>query len=272
MRITLVPLLVLATGCSIHFGGFEPRAWLVAERAFEVDAVDLAHVSCSTHNGNVTVRGTGTGGPIVVRTRTKAGGADEADAADALAAVEILHKRVDGGLALGWRWCQPYRDTWRASVTFEVAQPTDMPSRIETHNGRVRVEDLAASVTAVTYNGSLSLQRCSGEVRGTTHNGGVDADTAASDLSLVTHNGNMDVEVAGDGPVRGEIRSHNGGIRLRLGEGRSARLVCSTQNGRVTCRRELDRAERGRNFLVADLGSSDGRLAVETHNGSIRID
>lgn len=266
----LVPL--LASGCIINMGWGEPRVWVSGERAFEVDPADLAQVSCSTHNGNVTVAGSEAGGKILVRVKTRAGGDDDQDAAAAHEAIEILHKRVDGGLSLGWRWREPYRRTWRASVSFDITQPQTMPSKIETHNGEVRVSGITAAVAAESHNGDLTLLQCAGDLRGVTHNGDIEAATSGQEVSLVSHNGRLQVQIAGSGPVHGEIRSHNGGIRLGVDGGRSARLVCNTQNGRVSCDRTLERVERGRRFLVADLGSGEGRLAVETYNGSIRIE
>lgn len=274
MRLSAIAVLLplVFTACHFHIGGFEPRVWVSAERAFEVDPAALSHVSCLSQNGDVTVLGSEDGNRIVVRVKTRAGGEDDGDAAAALDAIEILHKRADSGLALGWRWRQSYRRTWRASVSFDITMPQSLPSKAETYNGDVRISGLAGSVSASSHNGDLWLHECAGDVRGSTHNGDVDANVTSQDLSLVTHNGRMQVVLDGVGPVRGELRSHNGGIRLGVAEGRTARLVCNTANGRVTCNRTLERMERGRRFLVADFGSGEGRLAVETHNGSIRIE
>ncbi|MEZ5963854.1 MAG: hypothetical protein R3F56_08425 [Planctomycetota bacterium] len=264
--------LLLAASCLVHFGWGTPRAWTTGERAFEVDPADLSQVTCATHNGDVHVSGAESADRIRVHVRTRAGGEDAADAAAAHEAIEILHKRVDGGLWLGWRWREPHRRSWQASVSFDVEQPRSMPSRVESHNGDLRVRGIDAAVTAESHNGDLALLECGGELRGTTHNGDIEAATSGPVLQLTTHNGAMRIRIVGVGPTEGEVRSHNGSITLAVDEGRSARLVCTTRNGRLRSQRQIDRQERGRNFLVADLGDGAGRLAVETYNGSIRVE
>lgn len=146
MRRLAVLCPLLASGCLVHFGVGEPRAWVSNQRAFEVDPADLARVGCTTSNGNVSVSGVDDGSRIVVRVQAKAGGDDEADAIAALDAIEILHKRVDGGLWLAWQWRGVRRTTWQARVSFDIAQPRSMPAKIETHNGDVNVRDVAAEV------------------------------------------------------------------------------------------------------------------------------
>jgi len=272
MRRLLAAPVLLASGCLIHVGSNEPRVWVSTERTFEVDPDDLAHVSCSTHNGDVAVLGADADSQILIRVAIRAGGEDEADAQAALDAVEILHKRKDGGLALSSGWREPYHRTWQAVVSFDVTQPRSLPSRVETHNGDVRVSGIAAPVTAESHNGDLVLRDCGGDVRGSTHNGDIEANVSSPDLSLSSHNGNLKVLVDGEGPLAGEIRTYNGGIRFTVAPERSARLVCTAENGRVACDRRLKRVERSRHFLVADLGKAEGRLAIETHNGSIRIE
>jgi hypothetical protein len=264
----LAGLVLLAPSCVVSFG---PRAWVSDEDTFEADRADLSRVSCATHNGSVTVA-SGAGDKILVRVTKKAGGRDELDAEDALAAIEITHKRVAGGLALGWRWRQERDSSWQAVVSFDVTQPADLPLVVDTHNGRVRLSGLVGAIKASTHNGSLTLVDCSGKVEGETHNGHVEATLASADVHLETHNGGMRVALRGTGPLNGAIKSHNGHVHLDVDGERSARLVCTTRNGRVSYDRALHRVETGRSFLVADLGDASGRLEVETHNGSIRVE
>lgn len=264
----LVPVLVLPS-CIVAFG---PRVWVTEDDAFEVDRAELTSVACTTHNGSIAVTGSD-GDKIVVRVTKRAGGSDDADAEAALQAIEVLHKRVDGGLALSWRWREPAASSWHAVVSFDVSQPRALPLVAETHNGAVKVNGLHGSVTARSHNGSLCLEDCLGKVDGFTHNGHVEAALSSAEVELSTHNGGMHVVLGGDGPVKGSIRSHNGDVHLGLAGQRSTRLVCNTHNGRVNCTRPIERAERNRSFLVADLGAAPaGRLEVETYNGSIRVD
>jgi len=272
MRLLVVAVAALVLpACVLSIHGFSASTWVVDEETFAIDPAGLAHVCCTTTNGQVVVQGQ-EGGEIVVRVRKRAGGSSDADAEEALRAIEILHKRVDGGVALGWRWRVERESGWRAAVSFEITQPRSLPVRVELHNGSVRVVGIAAPVTVKTHNGRVTLHDCRGKVAGVTHNGSIDAEVASAELDLRTHNGSVRLVLGGAGPVSGTVSTDNGSVHLGIAGTPSVRLVCSTDNGRVSCERPLGEVERGRNFLVADVGEAQGRLRVETDNGSIRIE
>src|SRR5262245_37557068 len=134
MRHVAPLLLPLLSSCII---GMDARVWVTEEEAFEIDRASLTSLSCTTHNGAVAVAGND-GDKIVVRVKKQGGGVDAEDAEAALRAIEILHKRADGGVALGWRWREPRSSSWHASVSFDIAQPSSLPIKVETHNGGVR--------------------------------------------------------------------------------------------------------------------------------------
>lgn len=110
------------------------------------------------------------------------------------------------------------------------------PLDAETHNGRIEAEGVTPTLRLVTHNGSIEAALRGGAAPDgeiTTHNGSVTLvlDKAAGGrITCKTDNGAIAVDssltlegsprsavtvVLGDGPGRLEVRTHNGGIRLR---------------------------------------------------------
>ncbi len=268
----LVPLSLAATGCVIHLGDWGAREWVEETDAFEVDRGDLASVSATTHNGDVAMTGSDEAAVIRVHVQRRAGAATREDAREAMRNIEILHKKVDGGLTLGWKWRENPSRRWRAEVTFRVEQPRDLPATAVSHNGEVNCTGLHAGVTARSHNGDVTVHAARGRLNATSHNGTVRAAAATATLSVVSHNGDIRVKLEGDGPLDGKIETHNGSVVVALPAEPSTALVASSQNGRVRCERTLPNAATGRSSLSAVLGKGEGRLAVTTHNGSVRIE
>ncbi|MBK9129725.1 MAG: hypothetical protein IPM13_18365 [Phycisphaerales bacterium] len=270
--LSLAILSLTTTGCVIHLGDWGAKEWVQEAEAFEVDRAALTSVSCTTHNGDVAIVGSEDAAKIRVYVERRAGGSSVSEAREAMRNIEILHKRVDGGLGLGWRWREKPSRGWRAVVAFRVEQPRDLPAKAVTHNGEITCTDLHAGVTVRSHNGDVAVQGARGALDAVSYNGNVRATAATSRVSVVSHNGSVRVALEGDGPVDGKIESYNGSVVVALPAEPSTALVCSSYNGRVRSTRSLPNAAAGRSSLSAVLGKGEGRLAVLTHNGSVRIE
>ncbi len=89
-----------------------------------------------------------------------------------------------------------------------------------------------------------------------THNGGVKAAYAKNappvcNISIVTHNGGVDFTAPSNLSAEVEVATHNGSINTDLP---------ITVIGKVTKRK-----------LTGTIGTGQGKLHLETHNGSIKI-
>jgi DUF4097 and DUF4098 domain-containing protein YvlB len=96
----------------------------------------------------------------------------------------------------------------------------------------------------------------SDEIKLKTHNGGVKAvytDSAEpiSDISIITHNGSIELDAPPDISAKIDARTNNGSINTDLPV---------TVSGKVSKQR-----------LTGTIGSGEGHLYLETHNGSIRL-
>jgi hypothetical protein len=184
-----------------------------------------------------------------VRARVQAWGVDEADAERVAAAVTIRSDGVlraegpDRGGRTGW------------SVTFEVLAPLETDLALETKNGSIAVSQVRGDLQLEAVNGSINLDSVAGNVRGRTTNGGVDANLAGATW-----------EGAGL-----DLRTTNGGVRLRLPDDYSARLEATTVHGGVDIDFPVTVQGRMGRELSTTLGDGGPLLRVATTNGGVRV-
>ena len=252
--IALTSLLLLAPGCMIDWDDWGDYDYMAeSTERFTISAAEVDSVAITTHNGTVRLDGEPGAQELRVSVRKQARGSSQDNADHNLMAMEVTHVVRNGRLDLGWDWSEGRTGSRSGSVTFAIEAPPELVVSINTRNGQVHVRGWIGDLAAET------------------HNGAMDIDGAFRDVQLITHNGRIVARLDGSGPVNGRIESHNGAVEVRVAEGLSARVVASTDNGRVSYSGALDRVEAGRNFVVGELGGGDGRLRITTHNGGVSI-
>ena len=105
-------------------------------------------------------------------------------------------------------------------------------------------------------NGKIICRDISGDTQLKTHNGGINvyySETAppACEVSLITHNGSVEFASPPNFSAEVDASTHNGSINTELP---------ITVKGKVSRRK-----------LTGIIGTGQGKLHLETHNGSIRI-
>jgi hypothetical protein len=226
-----------------------------------------------TRNGEITFVGTpATDGEAYVVVKKKAGARTADAAAEALAAIYVFVESPGAGTQkIGWKWIGEKKRRWAALVSFEIHAPSQWNLEAETHNGGIEIGGATGDVAVVTHNGRIKVDAGNGKLTAETHNGAIEAAFAGKDLTLVTHNGSVVANLERCTEINGRVTTHNGGVRLSVGEGISTSLDCRTANGRVRCKVPLVLSESGRQRLVGTLGAGAGNLKVTTHNGSVTI-
>jgi hypothetical protein len=218
-------------------------------REFSVPIVGTALSVDATPNGGISVRGWDRA-EIQVRARVTAN-AETQQEADAIAAeVRVL---TDGGRirSEGRSWVS--HGGW--SVSFEVMAPAQHGLTLRTKNGGIAVTGVHADIDMETTNGGITLSDVNGNVRGQTTNGGVQ------------------IELSGNAWLgQGlDVQTHNGGIRLSVPDGYSARLDAGTSNGGVRCDFPVTvQGTMGKNLSV-DLGHGGAPVKILTVNGGVSI-
>ena len=148
---------------------------------------------------------------------------------------------------------QRRRESWSVSYDIFVPRRTDLD--LTTHNGGIGVRDVEGKISFSATNGGVSLAGVGGDVRGDTQNGGLD----------VTLTG---AKWAGEGL---DVRTQNGGVRIRIPERYNARLETGTTNGGMSIDFPITVQGRIRSRINTSLGEGGPLVRAITTNGGVTI-
>jgi hypothetical protein len=146
-------------------------------------------------------------------------------------------------------------DDSRQIVSSDVWVPRHMDLDLRAHNGGLRVDGVTGRMTLETENGGVSLEGAGGDVRAHAENGGLNVRLTGTHWE-------------GTGL---DAQTQNGGVRLVVPEGYSARLETGTVNGGI--RTDIPITVRGnisRRFSLT-LGSGGAPVRATTTNGGVII-
>jgi hypothetical protein len=140
-------------------------------------------------------------------------------------------------------------------VSYDVYVPRHMDLDLRAHNGGLRVEAVTGKMSLETVNGGLSLDGAGGDVRAYAQNGG------------------LNVRLTGkhwDGAGL-DAQTQNGGVRLAVPEGYSARLETGTVNGGIRTDIPITVSGRISQRINLTLGSGGAPVRATTTNGGVII-
>jgi hypothetical protein len=219
-------------------------------RELTLPAADLLSVD-GGQNGGVHVTGWDRD-EVLVRAMVQVWGDDEEAARD-LASEIVVHTdeviRAEGPEHSGRNW----RDGW--SVSYEIFAPRNTNLELETHNGGITIANVRGTLDFDATNGGIQLDGVGGDVHGRTTNGGVEVTLTGETWD-------------GDGL---DVRTTNGGIRLRVPEDYSARLETGTVNGGVDIDFPVTVQGRIGREITTTLGDGGPLVRAETTNGGVRV-
>lgn len=228
--------------------------------------------SALTHNGYIKASGADVADCNIVATIT-ARAATEEQAQELAEQVEIsLEPSADTLTAKIKRPTNLFNKS--VGVSLDVTVPDRTSLKLETHNGAVAVTDVTGDVRAITHNGKITTMRVSGSTVLETHNGAISVRSTSGDADLKTHNGSVKAFYSESASPVSDISivTYNGSIELEPPPDLSAKVVASTNNGSInTDLPIIVSGKLSRNRLAGTIGSGQGRLHLETHNGSIRL-
>lgn len=130
---------------------------------------------------------------------------------------------------------------------------------VTTRNGQVNVSHLSGDAKITTQNGQIDVETSGPSLTAETNNGKITARFSGQRLNLHSHNGRIAADLSDSHAIEGEITTHNGVVRVRVGKGTSCELVTKTRHGR-------------RNWSGGKLGAGGGKLVARTANGAVVID
>ncbi len=160
------------------------------------------------------------------------------------------------------------------SVSLDVQVPDDTSLELTTHNGAIKITNITGKVNGTTHNGKVTAEKICGTAKLQTHNGSIICKENSGDTQLKTHNGSVKVYYAKTAPpiCNVSLITHNGGIDFTAPPNFSAAVEASTHNGSI--RTDLPVTvvgEVSKRKLKGTIGTGQGKLYLQTHNGSIRI-
>lgn len=235
--------------------GWCDRSWGDGDRdrhcfALEGDIGDPSRVTIDGGmNGGVTVEGW-SGDVVSVRAEIW-GNAPSMERARELA--EGVRLRADEGRLRASGPETGRRESW--GVSWEVRVPRETDLEVETHNGGIDVSDVRGRIRLDAVNGGIDLQRLGGDVTARTRNGG---------LSLELDGSRWD----GQGL---DAETRNGGVRVIVPDGYSARLETGTVNGGMQIDFPVTVQGRLGRRLSTTLGEGGPTIRAMTTNGGVEI-
>jgi hypothetical protein len=265
-----IPILLLYF-CS-YSGSFANKS--KSERIVELKA-PLAEGSlfeARTHNGSITINGADVNDCII--TATIVAYAPTKESAKKLAE-EIKIELQPSGNKLITKIDKPdFMRNRSVSVNLDITIPNRTDLELATHNGPVKVTNIKGNISNETHNGAITVSQVAGIIKLKTHNGSIICKEISSNTQIRTHNGRVEVSCSETAsPICDvSIISHNGSIYFASPPDLSAEADISTHNGRINSSLPiLLKGEIRDNKIKGTIGKGEGKLYVETHNGSIEV-
>ncbi len=255
--LTLLVLLPVLPLQACYFGGLHYRAETTMMQT--ADHVTGSALEIRTKNGAVDVAAAPELADVSIEVRLRAGGRNQAEADDRLAAARIEVSRVAGVLVIAPVFPEPQRSGDGASIT--VRLPDADGVSIDTGNGSVVVAGLAGDLEVETSNGPVRVTGHKGQARIDTSNGSVRVRDHVGTVSVDTSNGSVEIEGV-DGAVTAD--TSNGAIEVTLGPDDTGPLHLDTSNGSITV--HVGPAFNG----AVSLDTSNGSITVRDEVGRIR--
>jgi DUF4097 and DUF4098 domain-containing protein YvlB len=268
----LLALSLLLAGCSINIGSCAMLAKHERQVVLSEPLQPGSLLSAQTHNGSIKVKGTDVTDCNLIATIV-AHAATE-DAAKELAERTKVKLEHIGSKLVAKIEAPSLLFNQSVTVSFDVTLPKSTNLELISHNGTVEIATITGEVNATTHNGDVITCEVSGTAKLQTHNGSIECDKISGNVNLTTHNGNVNVDYSQTAPPVCDISmvSHNGNIKLIAPPNLSAAVQISTHNGSIKTDLPITVAGKiNKNELQGTIGTGEGKLHLETHNGSITI-
>lgn len=268
-------MILLTAGCYFDIGCCSMRAKY--ERTVQLSAPlsPGSNFAATTHNGSITINGTDTANcsltaTIVARAMTE-------EKARELAEEEVKVTLEPSGNGLVVKIDKPkYMRNRSVSVNLDITIPNQADIKLNTHNGSVRITNIKGRIDATTHNGKVTAEKVSGTIELQTHNGTVVCQDVSGDTRLRTHNGKIKSSYSPSAPSVCDISmiTHNGSIDLTAPADFSAAIEASTHNGSIDSNLAITvKGKLSKRKIKGTIGKGEGegKLYLQTHNGSIDI-
>jgi len=264
--------MVAVSGCYVQIEGLSMPAKYERKVQLSRAFVSGSTFEAETHNGEITVTGSSVTNCRLLATITTRAGTQQ-EAKELAKQVKVTLRPTGKKLAVKIE--KPRIMVGKSvSINLKAMVPNQTSPALSTHNGPIRIANINGKTRATTHNGPVTIERVSGNINLTTHNGKISCTEIGGDIQLRTHNGSVNVvhsKTSAD-PVNISIVTHNGEIDFTSPPNLSAAVELATYNGLI--RTDLPITVTGqisKRKLKGIIGSGEGKVHLETHNGSIKL-
>ncbi len=224
-----------------------------------------------THNGSITVNGTETTDCNITATIV-AWARSEKEAQRIAEETKIMLETV--GKTLTIKLEKPILGM-NQSVDFslDATVPESTGLQLNTHNGAVDITNITANIEGTTHNGEINASKVSGSTKLLTHNGKIICEEVSGDITLESHNGSIKTiySESAANVYNVSIVTHNGNVDFKAPPNFSSKVEVSTHNGSIKTDLPITVTGEVSKNLSGTIGTGQGTLHLETHNGSIKI-
>lgn len=267
----LLCLVMLMNGC-IYIGSWSMQAKYERTVQLSASLSPGSAFEAQTHNGSITINGADVAECNMTATIVARAATDE-EARELAEKVKVT--LVPSGNRLITKIDKPtHLINKSVSVSLDVEVPNQTDLELVTHNGSVKISDIKGRLDAATHNGKVTCERISGTTAFKTHNGSITCGEISGSTQLKSHNGSIKAFYTDTAPSVCDISivAYNGGIELKTPSGYSAQVKASTHNGSINTDLPITVSGKiSKSKLTGTIGAGEGKLHLETHNGSIRI-
>lgn len=270
--VSLLFLMITLAGCCINIGSCAMRAKY--ERIVHLSAPlsPGSRLEAQTHNGSIKIIGADVDECNLTATITAHAITEE----EAQKLAERTTVRLEPfGNRLIVKIDKPvFLMNQSVSVGLEAQVPDKSDLSLTTHNGSISITNIKGDINSTTHNGTITAEQVSGTAEMHTHNGSVICREISGDTRLKTHNGRIRTYYSEKAPSVCDISliTYNGDIELETPSGFSGEVDIFTSNGSI--RTDLPITIVGKvskKKISGKIGDGQGKMHLETHNGSIRV-
>jgi hypothetical protein len=245
-----------------------------SERVVELKAPLAAGslFEANTHNGSITINGADVDDCIV--TATIVAYALTTEKAKELAEEVKIELQPSGNKLIAKIDKPDFMRNRSVSVNLDVTIPNQTDLELSSHNGNIKVANIRGNISNKTHNGTVTVSQVTGIIKLQTHNGSIICNDISSNTQMRTHNGRIEASCSETAsPICNiSIISHNGNIYFVSPPNLSAEADISTHNGTIKSSLPiLTKGEIRKNGMKGTIGKGEGKLYIETHNGSIEV-
>jgi hypothetical protein len=271
MSVGFLLCLLIAADCFCT-GGCIPKAKYERTVSLSTPLAAGSFFEAQTHNGYINVTGADVAECNLTATITAQANTEE-NAQKLAEAVKI--KLISSGDKLAAKIEKPeLAPDECVNVDFDVTVPNKTGVDLTSHNGTLTIKNLTGQLNGATHNGEVVAEKISGTAEFKTHNGRIACEEVSGNIKLQTHNGNASAFYSRTAPsvCNVSIVTHNGGVSLTVPPNFSAKVEASTHNGSIDTDLPITvTGEVTKRKLTGTIGTGEGSLYLETHNGSINI-